>query len=158
MNERQPDHLRIKDRKKLSPEDFADDDRLLRRYILDDMDDRDEIDINSIRFPNVSCNWSRFSFPADVQFLPYARVSDGCYSFTVVTARFCDIATPVHDPVSEPDYENYAHVEIRELLDEEDVFTEPPQGRKKKRKEKARRAEWRRHIVQNLTIETEATA
>lgn len=40
------------------------------------------------------------------------------------------MATPVHDHREHDRYPNYSHVEVRELLDNEDIYFEPPKGRK----------------------------
>jgi len=81
---------------------------------------------------------------------------DGCYSFTVAIARYKELATPVHDPITEADYENYAHVEVRELRLGESVYSEPPRGRKSSSKgRKNLRMEYRQNIINNLKIELE---
>lgn len=151
------ERLRINGREKLPPTAYDPDDRLYRGYSIDDLDDLDQINANSLRLPDLSCNWDRYSEPEDVRLRRFGQPTDGCYAFSVETARFDRIATPVHDPLNDAPYENYAHTEIRELLPGEPLDTEPPKQRKMK-KWKARRAKWRRHVVQNLMMEIEAKA
>jgi len=84
------------------------------------------------------------------------KVTDGAYSFTVQTARYKSLATPVHDPLKQP-VENYAHTEVRELLEGESVLDEPPKNRKNKKKAgKARRLEYRQNILNTLDVELPA--
>jgi hypothetical protein len=112
------------------------------------------IRIETIRFPDFSCNWSRFSLPSDVRYRLNGRPTDGAYAFTVEIARYKSIATPVHDPLYSP-MENYSHVEVRELLDGESVFSEPPRCRKKKKSGRARRLEYRQNLLNGLHVELE---
>jgi len=113
-----------------------------------------ELRIENIRFPDFSCNWSRFSIPHDVRFRPNAKATDGCYSFTVATARFHSYANPVHDPIQDPDYENYSHVEIREVFEGEDPLSEPPKKRKKdNRLYRDRRLLYRQNIQNSYRLE-----
>jgi len=107
-----------------------------------------------IRFPDFSCNWSRFSEARDVRLRKNGKSTDGCFSISVETSRYKCLATAVHDPISEHNYENYAHVEIRELTKDEDVYTEPPKGRKlKSQTHKNRRLEYRQNILNLHCIE-----
>jgi hypothetical protein len=147
--------LTIQGRPKFKPAGFLLDDKL---YVAFDTDDTDPVNgdliIERIRFPDFSCNWSRFSIPSDVRVRPYGQPDDGCYSFTVEVARYKELATTVHDPVCEPTYENYAHVEIREVLPDESVYSEPPRDRKLSSKgRKKLRLEYRLNILNRRTIE-----
>ena len=149
--------LRIQGQPKLTPADFLLDERL---YVAFDADDIDPVSadliIERIRFPDFSCNWSRFSKPSDVRVRPGGRPDDGCYSFTVEVARYKELATTVHDPICEPTYENYAHVEIREVLPAESIYSEPPRDRKPSSKGRKRlRLEYRRNILNHRVIELE---
>jgi hypothetical protein len=125
--------------------------------------DADDVDpesgnliVERIRFPDFSCNWSRFSEASDIRVRPGGRADDGCYSFTVKTARYKELATTVHDPICKEGYENYAHVEIREVLPGESVYDEPPRGRRLSSKgRKKLRLEYRSNIVNLRTIELE---
>jgi len=147
--------LKIQGRQKLQPQDFVLEDKLFVAFDRDDIDaDTGDLIPERIRFPDFSCNWSRFSEPGDVRVRPNGRDDDGCYSFTVAVARYKELATPVHDPISKKDYENYAHVEVRELRQGESIYSEPPRGRKSSSKgRKHLRAEYRQNIINNRTIE-----
>jgi hypothetical protein len=147
--------LKIRGRPKLTPSDFASDEKLYVAFDADDIDaDSGDLIVERIRFPDFSSNWSRFSEPADIRLRPNGRLDDGCYSLTVQTARYKELATTVHDPICEAGYENYAHVEIRELLPGESVDSEPPRGRKlSSRGRKKLRLEYRLNIVNHRTIE-----
>ena len=147
-----PDNLKIKDRFKRPVTDFNNEDKLYRgfnHYSLDQ--ENNKIRIETIRFPDFSCNWSKFSTPQDVRYRKNSDINDGCYSFTVKTARYKGYANPVHDPIKEDIYENYAHVEVRELYEGEDFNSEPPKQRPKRRK--SLRHEYRQNMLNNLTIE-----
>jgi hypothetical protein len=149
--------LRVRGRSKLPYSEFLHRDRLYRAYHLEELDESGLIDINTLGFPDLSCNWDRFSRPEDVRFRENGRETDGCYSFSVETARYKNIATSVHDPIELGPFENYAHVEVRELLEGEDPLCEPPKGRKPRGKRyKTTRYEYRRHLIQKLRIEMQA--
>ena len=65
------ERLKIRGRPKLRPQDFAIDDRLYVAFDRDDIDpDTSQLIPERIRFPDFSCNWSRFSEPADVRLRP----------------------------------------------------------------------------------------
>lgn len=152
-----PKHLLINGRKKLSTTAFNDDEKLFLAFDKEDLDEDNKFKLESIRFPDFSCNWSRFSFPKDILFRENANHTDGCYSFTVSTSRYEKMATPVHDPVEHDKYPNYSHVEVRELLDNEDIDSEPPKGRKLRTKSaKSKRLEYRQNLLNSLYIEFEA--
>ncbi len=142
---------------RFSPQDYAEADRLFRSFSEIEMDqETGRLDANAVRFPDLSCNWSRFSIPSDVLKRENSAPGDGCYSFSVLQARYKSMATGCHDPISN----NYAHTEVRQLKPDENIFTEPPKGRKlEKAKEgwsKSAKLEYRQHIVSNLRIEIEA--
>lgn len=149
-----PEHLRINGREKLPANAFMRDHKLYRGFCSDDYNESENLDINSISFPDISCNWELFSSPEDIKFRKNGRLTDGCYNVTVETAQYKGIATPVHNPLIDDDYENYSHVEIRELYEEETIGFEPPRKRKKKNpKYKQRRMEYRYNMVKELNIE-----
>lgn len=143
-----PNHLCINGRKKLSSSSFATDHRLYRSFDESDLDDLRKLKYESIPFPDLSCNWSLFSKPEDVRFRENGKPTDGCYSFTVKVARYKNTATPVHNPRYDKTYPNYAHVEVRELFQDENILFEPPTGRKRK--------EWRLNLSFNHLIELDA--
>lgn len=109
-----PRRLRIRGRAVLPCSAFRLEDKLYHGFSMEDLDDLDDIRIETIRFPGFSCNWSRFSIAVDVRLRENGQPTDGAFAFTVATARYKSLATPVHDPLRRP-VENYAHVEVREL-------------------------------------------
>ncbi|KJR42779.1 hypothetical protein MCHI_001314 [Candidatus Magnetoovum chiemensis] len=143
--------------RKYTPSDYSNDDKLYRGYRFDDVNDTaDTIELNAISFPDFSCNWSRFSQPEDIKEREGGLRTDGCFSFTVETARYKEMATPCHDPL----HENYSHTEVRQLKKDEKITHEPPKGRKLKNNNwsKANRMEYRQHIINSMTIEFKPTA
>jgi hypothetical protein len=124
------------------------------------LDDNGNVDVASFESRDLSCNWDRFSIPADIRHRPSGRETDGCYSMNVETARFKNRATPCHDLIATPDYQNYAHVEIRWLNVGEPTDFAPPHGRNpgKSKTAKALRLEWRTNAVRNLKFEIQPTA
>jgi hypothetical protein len=135
---------------KYNPSDFGLSDRLFRGFRKNDLDkESGEILANSIRFPDFSCNWERFSAPEYVKRRNNGLETDGCYAFTVEVSRYKDMATPCHDPNPKNDPENYAHVEVRQLDQGESVLEAPPHGRPKMWS-KSMRFEYRQNIVYNL--------
>jgi hypothetical protein len=152
--------LAIRGRPTLSPVDFQATDRLFRGFSLADLDDHGEIDVASFEPRDLSCNWERFSVTSDVLHRPNGRETDGCYSLSVETARYRELATPCHDPINSPPLENYSHVEIRWLNSGESVASHPPHGRTPSRSKtaKAARLNWRTNAVRQIRIEFEATA
>lgn len=154
-----PAHLRLNGRPKLDPGAFDPEHILYRGFTLADCDDLEKIDVDSIRFPDLSCNWSLFSDPSDIQYRLHGKPTDGCYGFSVETARYNAIATPVHDPITDPESENYSHCEVRLLLEGESLEIEPPKNRKPDNKrEKVRRKEYRRNLVRNIRVFISALA
>lgn len=139
--------------KKFTPSDFEPHQKLYRGFDLEDFPpDTEKLYLNSIDFPDLSCNWSRFSDPSSVRERPNANKTDGCYSFTVRDARYKKIATPCHDP----DDDNYSHTEVRQLKKDESVDCEPPKNRRLKSAWASKdRAEYRQNIINELVIELE---
>lgn len=139
------------------PKDYAESDRLYRGYQQAEIDEETgKLEANAIRFPDFSCNWSRFSSPSDVLRRENSLPGDGCYSFSVLQARYKSMGTGCHDPLPK----NYSHTEVRQLKPDENVFVEPPKNRKlEKAKDgwsKSSKLEYRQNIVFNLEIEIQA--
>ena len=155
MNSKFPEALKINKRKKLATCEFNNDDKLYHAFSIEDLSEDGIIEVNSIRFPDFSCNWGRFSKPVHVRFRKNGNMTDGCYSFTVLTSRYKGIATPVHDPIDDESFPNYSHVEVRELYEGEDILFEPPKNRKKKKSSKGKRLEYRKYLLNNIEIELE---
>lgn len=141
--------------KKYTPSDFNADDRLYRGFKEEDLLPKtNDINVNSISFPDVSCNWSQFSFPKDIRKRENGSPTDGCYSFTVEVSRFESMATPCHDPIKD----NYSHTEIRQLRSDENIYFEPPKGRQKMESHnwsKSKKLMYRKNIADHLVIELE---
>jgi hypothetical protein len=153
-----PKHLRIKGRKKLPTNTFIEDHKLFRSFDEEQLDGSGQLKFENTKFfPDMSCNWSLFSYPEDVRCRENGNPNSGCYSFNVKTARFENTATPIHDPLDSKTHPNYSHVEIRQLEEGESVLSEPPQGRYKKGVAKRKRASWRTNLSfsSNHTIELE---
>lgn len=149
-----PKRLRINGREKLPISTFNEDDKLFRAYCKTDIDElTKKIKLETIRFPDLSCNWSRIAKALDIWYRENGKISDGCYSITVKDARYNNIATTVHDILIEP-IENYSHIEIRQLKDGESVFSEPPKERKLDSKTcHKKRVEYRNYIQKKYHIE-----
>ena len=128
MPEVYPEHLEFNGRRKIPTSEFKEEDRLFHGFTVNDMTDSGGIKTENVRFPDFSCNWSRFSNPEDIRFRKNGLTTDGCYAFSVETSRYNNIATPVHDPMQENGSENYAHVEVRELFEGEEVLFESEIG------------------------------
>ncbi|OGJ90699.1 MAG: hypothetical protein A2487_15310 [Candidatus Raymondbacteria bacterium RifOxyC12_full_50_8] len=159
MPEVYPEHLEFNGRRKIPTSEFKEEDRLFHGFTVNDMTDSGGIKTENVRFPDFSCNWSRFSNPEDIRFRKNGLTTDGCYAFSVETSRYNNIATPVHDPMQENGSENYAHVEVRELFEGEEVLFEPPKGRKKdNQKSKKRRFAYRINLANNSEILISPTA
>lgn len=140
-----------------TPSDYLSDDKLCHGYRLSEVDkETGKIDLAVIRFPDFSCNWSRFSNPEDIRRRERGLLTDGCFSFTVKTAQYENMATPCHDPL--PD--NYSHTEVRQLTQDEPTTYEPPKRRPLKNYNwcKINRRAYRLYILYNSTIEFEPTA
>ncbi len=151
-----PKCLLINGRKKLPTSSFQDQDKLYRSYNSEELDENDKIKLERIKFPDLSCNWSKFSEPEDVLFRENTKQTDGCYSFTVKTSRYKEMATPVHDPVHHKTFPNYAHVEVRALRKGEDIYFEPPRKKRKLRPD-SKKMEYRQNILKCMKIEIEIT-
>jgi hypothetical protein len=145
-------------KEKFTPADFLDDDKLYRGFRKNELDNMSKIQVDTIRFPDFLCNWSRFSSPKDIREREGGRPTDGCFSVAVETARYKKMATTCHEPLEN----NYSHSEVRQLHPNEDIFTEPPKGRKleKERDGWARkdRLAYRQNLTNNLTVELDALA
>lgn len=146
-----PQNLLIKGRKKLPTASFQDQEKLYRSYDKDDLDENDKIKLETIKFPDLSCNWSKFSIPKDILFARNAKPTDGCYSFNVITSRYKKMATPVHDPIEDKKFPNYAHVEVRALRENEDIYTEP--HKRRKIHSRIKKLEYRQNLLNYLHIE-----
>src|SRR5271157_3678051 len=76
-------------RYKFTPIDFDPFESLYRGFRKIDLPDQlGELRANSFSFPNISCNWNRFSKPVDIRKRAGGLPTDGCYSFTVEQARY----------------------------------------------------------------------
>ena len=152
-----PENLRISGRGKLTSDNFLSGDKLFRSFKKTDLDSEKHLKPETIKFPDVSCNWSKFSKPCDIWFRDKGSAKDGCYSFSVEDSRFNKTATPVHDPIFENDpiyIENYSHTELRVLPEGKDFLFEPDKGRKINSKSK--KLEYRMHIREVCKIEIKA--
>lgn len=143
-----------------SPSDFYSDDKLYRGFKKSDLDQiSGNLEANSIRFPDFSCNWDKFSKPEDIKLRNNGAPSDGCYSFTVEQSRFKEMATPCHDPLKKE--KNYSHTEVRQLKNEEPINFEPPKNRKLEKQihgwSKSQRLTYRQNLVFHLVREIEPT-
>lgn len=143
-------------RRKYLPEDFISREKLYHGFRKADLDEKDSrLKANSIRFPDFSCNWSRFSKSEDIRKREHGKPTDGCFSFSVENSRYKKMATPCHDPV----FRMYAHTEIRQLRLDENIFYQPPKKRKLDKLEhgwsRSQRLEYRMNIVNNLVREIE---
>lgn len=149
-------------RKKLPCSVFLSTDKLYVGYRLSDLDERGRLKLETIRSPNFSCNWSRFSKPRHVKCRKNGLSTDGCFSFTVEMARFQNHANPVHDPIpfsfAKQQLPNFSHVEVRELKIGEDFNFEPPKKRNvsKNRDFRIRQAEFRNNIRDRCIFEITA--
>ena len=143
--------------RKFIPSDYLATDRLYRSFRLSELNEGlNTLEFNAISFPDYSCNWNRFSEARDILNREKGLPTDGCFSFSVEVAQFESMATPCHDPLPE----NYAHTEVRQLMEHEPLSFEPPQKRKLESHNwnKTRRRKYRQNIVNNLTVEFEPTA
>lgn len=142
---------------KFRPCDYKEDEKLYRGFRKQDIDNTvNTILVNSISFPDFSCNWSKFSIPSQINERENGRTTDGCYSLTVLTSQYKKMATPCHDPIM---LSNYSHTEVRQLKDIEDVYFEPPKKRKLKTGNwsPSKKLEYRQNIINNMVIEIKAT-
>lgn len=142
---------------KYQPCDFKPEEKLYHAFKSSDLDANNLLEVNAIRFPDFSCNWSRFSKPESVRFRKNGCITDGCFSITTKDSRYKDMATPCHDPLKNE--KNYSHIEIRQLKKEEDIYFEPPKNRKLEKENegwsRSQRLEYRKHLVFKLVREFE---
>lgn len=147
---------------KFNPIDFLSDEKLYHGFRNSDLlPETGNLEVNTIRFPDFSCNWSRFSKPEDIKRRTNGLPTDGCYSFTVSVARYKEMATTCHDPNPPTDPTNYSHVEVRQLMTGEGINYEPPKNRKLNKEKQgwspSQRFEYRQNIVFHLQREFEST-
>ncbi len=152
---RVPHCLRTRGRHALPVDSFKPEEKLYRAYRHIDLNDDGSFDLDRLRFPDMSCNWSRFSKPVHVRWRYNGNATDGCYSFTVEASRYKSMATPVHYPETLP-LENYSHVEVRWVGPGEEFPSEPPRKRKKPGWTGAQRQEYRHNILSRLYFELDA--
>lgn len=142
---------------KFKPADYLPKDKLFIGYRKTDINEGTErLEVNFFRFPDFSCNWSRFSNAVDVRQREKGLPTDGCIYILVDNAQFHKMATPCHDPLQN----NYSHTEIRQLTDAEELSFEPPKERKLKsfNWSKTNRQIYRQHLVNTYEVELEAIA
>jgi hypothetical protein len=145
------ERLECQGREPLDVAEFGVDDLLYRGFRLDELDVDGKIDIETLRMPDLSCNWSRFSIPEDVKRRMPGCERDGCYALKVADTQYKDFATPVHDPICDQEPQNYSHTELRELLEGEPLASTPPKNRKPSSKQRKRlRQEWRTQLINKL--------
>jgi len=158
---RYPQRLICWNRKKQPSGSFKDPDKLFHGFSKPDLDENYKLRLETIRFPDFSCNWDRFSIMSDVRLRSKGNLSDGCFSINVSQYRFQNTATPVHEPIcfdkDKGQPPNFSHVEVRLLKDGEAIHLEPPKNRKLDSKtEKKRRLEYRHFILQSIKVELDA--
>lgn len=140
--------------RRYTPADYKPKDKLFRGFNESDLiSDTGKLEINSISFPDFSCNWNRFSVAEDIRKRENAFPTDGCYTFSVEVSQFQNMATPCHDPV----IDNYSHTEIRQLKPDESIDFEPPKYRKLKSFNwcQTKKTMYRQNIINNIAIEIE---
>ena len=151
-----PPPLACNGRDKESIDSFKESDLLYVGYRLANVDPKDgRLSTDSIRLPDWSCNWDRFSRPEDVRARERGLVTDGCLSISICDIRYREYATAVHDPICNQPLENYSHCEVRTVQQGVNVHTEPPRNGSKRGKQD--RLAWRRHVRNKLQIVIEAT-
>ncbi|MCP4041467.1 MAG: hypothetical protein GY731_05840 [Gammaproteobacteria bacterium] len=144
-----PEHLHILGRQ--ADRDFAGEDRLFRGFTREEYNDLEvTVHLSAIRFPDFSCNWDRYSLPEDIKYRRNGRDSDGCYSFTVEVTKYKEAATPVHDPIDDREFPNYAHVEVRALRETDPAGQAPPRKRKLSR---GKKLEYRQNLANRAHVE-----
>lgn len=123
-----PDRLKMNNRNKCKSAEFKNDDRLYRSFNIGDLDENGKIELTTIKFPDLSCNWSKFSCPSDIWYRDNGSLNDGCYSFSVKESRHNNIATPVHDPQEN----NFSHTEVRVIRQDtsDEEKSNPKKGKK----------------------------
>lgn len=155
--------LAFNGRAKLACTAFSETDRLFRGFRKAELDPHTgQLDIDSLsaslKLPDLSCNWDRYSHPEDVRFRKPGCEREGCYSFTVAAVRFESYANAIHDPTTVEGTENYAHVEIRPLRELDTFEVEIPHGQTLKDNKSAKkiRQRWRTNIANNHRVECDA--
>lgn len=135
---------------------FQDTCKLYRGFEPQDISHVDgKIMTERINFPDFSCNWNKYSSPEDVRYRVADRENDGCYSVTAEIVRYDDRATPIHDPLNDKPWYNYAHVEVRALREEEDPKTCEPPKKRKLGGSRARKLKYRDNFASLASIEVE---
>lgn len=135
---------------------FLETEKLYHSYDLSDYDFiEDSIKLETIRFPDFSCNWGKYSEPADVRHRENGNKSDGCYSFTVKTSKYKSYAAPAHDPLDDLEYPNYSHTEIRLVKESHrnNFVSIPP---KKSDVGKIQKAEYRQYLANSIHFDIRA--
>lgn len=149
-----PSHLHINGRG--ADQNFEDGEKLYRGFEYAEFDPVEStIAIEYIKFPDLSCNRSKYSSPEDIRFRRNGRTTDGCYSFTVADSKYKGWVSPVHDPIDDELFPNYAHTELRVRRETDGDGELPPKGRKIK--SPAKKLEYRNHLSNVLRIEFMAT-
>lgn len=152
-----PPHLACKGRTKEAIGAFLESHYLYIGYRRANIDPLDgQVTTATIRLPDWSCNWDRFSKPEDVRMRDGGQATDGCLSITVEDVRFNNYATAVHDPICNEPIENYSHCEVRTVQQGGSVNAEPPRDGSKRGKQE--RLAWRRHVRNKLQVVIEAEA
>ena len=142
-----PEHLKINKRQALPNSEFVDSDLLYRSFVKSDLDENGYLKLETIRFPDLSCNWARFSKPEDIWYRENGSVKNGCYAFSVKESRYDNIATPVHDPIElsgNSCIENYSHTEVRVLKQGQSFLDDIPKDQRLTNKTK--KIEYRQNI------------
>ena len=153
INLKIPEHLKINGRPICPNSDYSDGDLLYRSFKKTDLDDNNHLKLETIRFPDMSCNWDRFSIPEDVWYREKGSVKDGCYAFSVKDSRFENIASPVHDPIypsTASQIENYSHTEVRVLKQGQSFLSQIPKGQKLS--SNVNKVKYRQHIQEVCKI------
>lgn len=154
VNSNLPERLKINNRKILSIENFEDTEKLYHGYLNNELDENGYLKLETLRFPDFSCNWSKFSRPYDIWYrMPNFSKDEGCWYITVAHAKFENIALPVHDPIdgkTKEANENYSHTELRATRTTDRLNEEPPRNRRINNSKK--KLEYRTHIRKNCKV------
>ena len=155
-----PQHLSCDGRTKQPIVSFVANDILFLGYRLANLDSESKLKTETIRLPDWSCNWGKYSRPEDVRVREKGQPTDGCLSITVEDIRYNDFATVVHDPICGVETENYSHCEVRAVQPGFTVNDEPPKNASKRdnRSAKDLRHAWRRHVRNRLQFIIPASA
>lgn len=143
---------RLRSNGRSADQTFDQDEFFYHGFTEEDWDEKGNlIKAASIRFPDFSVNRGKYSEPGDVRYRVNGQPSDGCYGFTVKESRHENTATPVHDPLED----NYAHTEIRLLLENEVAGEDIPPKRRKPprgRAKKLKRSVYRKNLAKTLKV------